>query len=38
MGGCLVFVFMLSDIMCCEHLRFLLYILGAAEAGDLRYG
>ena len=38
MGGCLVFVFMLSDIMCCEHLRFLLYMLGAAEAGDLRYG
>ena len=24
--------------MCYEHLRFLLYKLGAAEAGDLRYG
>ena len=33
-----VFVFMLSDVIWCEHLRFLLYILGAAEAGDLRYG
>lgn len=30
--------FMLSDIMWCEHLRFLLYIHGAAEVGDLRYG
>ena len=24
--------------MCYEHLQFLIYILGAAEAGDLRYG
>uniref|UniRef100_UPI004029BA41 hypothetical protein n=1 Tax=Prevotella sp. TaxID=59823 RepID=UPI004029BA41 len=27
-----------NDFMCYEHLRFLLYKLGAVEAGDLRYG